>query len=274
MLTFIPSGFCVKNYFKVLGLSSTADLAMIREAYRRLALSYHPDRAGDGVLQMERFREIQEAYDFLNIPGNISRHTQELNLTTVNRFASFKAWCNLNTKAWLMSWLNPKAKQALQILPLPLTIFEATFGCVKVVGNDSAKIQVYVPAACYHGQVIYECFGTSKQPTVAVAKIIPNTHFQLEERGLIMNFPISVEEARIGVRITLNTFVGPTSINLRANAQSGDEIKIAARGPRNAFAQRIDLYIRLMIVSDSKLIQQRTELCTNLRANFNQLKAA
>lgn len=54
--------------FKVLGLTESADLPMIKRAFKRLARQYHPDLGGQSH---ERFLEINNAYQFLIqvIPG-------------------------------------------------------------------------------------------------------------------------------------------------------------------------------------------------------------
>lgn len=51
--------------YAVLDLASNATAAEIKQAYRRKAAFYHPDRnpASDAA---ERFREVQEAYDLLS----------------------------------------------------------------------------------------------------------------------------------------------------------------------------------------------------------------
>ena len=55
----------VKDYYEVLGLSRTADQSQIKQAYRKLALKFHPDKnkAEDAE---ERFKEIGEAYEVLS----------------------------------------------------------------------------------------------------------------------------------------------------------------------------------------------------------------
>lgn len=54
-----------KDYHKVLGVRKGASLDEIKEAFRRLALIYHPDRNKDAGAE-ERFKEINEAYAVLS----------------------------------------------------------------------------------------------------------------------------------------------------------------------------------------------------------------
>src|SRR3954471_21427609 len=55
-----------KDYYKVLGVSSTATDKEIKTAYRKLSKQYHPD-ANKG--SEERFKEISAAYDVLGDPA-------------------------------------------------------------------------------------------------------------------------------------------------------------------------------------------------------------
>ena len=55
-----------KDYYKVLGVSSTASAADIKKAYRKLAKEFHPDsNVGDAAAE-EKFKGISEAYDVLS----------------------------------------------------------------------------------------------------------------------------------------------------------------------------------------------------------------
>ena len=54
-----------RDYYEVLGVPKGASMDQIKQAYRKLALQYHPDRnkAPDAA---ERFKEISEAYAVLS----------------------------------------------------------------------------------------------------------------------------------------------------------------------------------------------------------------
>jgi len=56
------------EFYSVLGVERTASDDDIKKAYRKLAMTYHPDRNNGSKEAEERFKEITEAYDVLRDP--------------------------------------------------------------------------------------------------------------------------------------------------------------------------------------------------------------
>lgn len=54
-----------RDYYEVLGVQRGASNDEIKKAYRRLAMKYHPDRNPDDPEALDRFKEVQAAYDIL-----------------------------------------------------------------------------------------------------------------------------------------------------------------------------------------------------------------
>lgn len=55
------------NYYEILGVSQDASLKDINIAYKKLALRYHPDKAGSGTSAMEQFQKV------CNVPSSRCR---------------------------------------------------------------------------------------------------------------------------------------------------------------------------------------------------------
>ncbi len=57
-----------KDYYQILSVDKEASSQKIKEAYRRLAFQYHPDRNRDTPSVVEKMKEINEAYAVLSDP--------------------------------------------------------------------------------------------------------------------------------------------------------------------------------------------------------------
>ncbi|MDD5131947.1 MAG: molecular chaperone DnaJ [bacterium] len=55
-----------RDYYEVLGVSRSANEREIKDAYRQLALKYHPDKNQGNKEAEEKFKEINEAYEVLS----------------------------------------------------------------------------------------------------------------------------------------------------------------------------------------------------------------
>lgn len=79
-----------KDYYLVLGITSDATLDEIKDAYRRLAKEFHPDRYGDSH---SPFLAVQEAYSILSDPIKRQTHDLELLIPLGQDFIEYNAHC-------------------------------------------------------------------------------------------------------------------------------------------------------------------------------------
>ena len=74
----------MENYYSILNVSNNADEDQIKQAYRALAMKYHPDKNPDNKIAEEKFKRISEAYSVLSD----SQKRKEYDLSMSNPFSS------------------------------------------------------------------------------------------------------------------------------------------------------------------------------------------
>jgi curved DNA-binding protein CbpA len=72
----------LKDSFAILQIDKNASETEIKQAYRKLAHKYHPDKNANDELSVKLFQEIKAAYDFLMVPENRKKYA--------NNFSTFK----------------------------------------------------------------------------------------------------------------------------------------------------------------------------------------
>ncbi len=77
-----------KDFYAVLGVSSTAEADDIKKQYRRLAKKYHPDANANDPKAADRFKEISEAYQVL---GDAEKRKQYDDMRRLGAFGGFGA---------------------------------------------------------------------------------------------------------------------------------------------------------------------------------------
>jgi molecular chaperone DnaJ len=75
-----------KDFYAVLGVSSSASQDEIKKQYRRLAAKHHPDKNPNDAKAAERFKEISEAY---NVLGDAEKRKQYDEMRRLGAFGGF-----------------------------------------------------------------------------------------------------------------------------------------------------------------------------------------
>lgn len=71
-----------KNYYRIIGVDSTANVDEIKRHFRKMALRHHPD-VNPAADSEERFKELNEAYEVLSNPNKRALYDQ-----------AFRKWIN------------------------------------------------------------------------------------------------------------------------------------------------------------------------------------
>ena len=63
-----------RDYYEILGVARTATDQELKQAYRKLAMQYHPDKNSGSADAEEKFKEVSEAYKVLSTPELRARY--------------------------------------------------------------------------------------------------------------------------------------------------------------------------------------------------------
>lgn len=68
----------MKDYYKILEVTTDATQDYIKKAFRRLAKKYHPDRNINNDNALRKFQEVNEAYEVLSNEDSRKKYAQEM----------------------------------------------------------------------------------------------------------------------------------------------------------------------------------------------------
>jgi hypothetical protein len=94
-----------KDYYKILGITPTANVEEITLAYRRLARKFHPDVSTELEAE-QKFKEIHDAYQVLKDLKTRTLYNDTVKIIRPYRYAWFRA----KIKAWLDRQAQTQAK--------------------------------------------------------------------------------------------------------------------------------------------------------------------
>ena len=109
-----------QNYYITLDLDKDATEEQIKTAYRKLVKTYHPDAHKNDPSKVEKFKEIQEAYEVLGDSDRRARYDQvQSGSPAISNFGDiFSSWWQAGTTATMV----PMALMPQQGYPIEITI--------------------------------------------------------------------------------------------------------------------------------------------------------
>jgi curved DNA-binding protein len=129
-----------KDYYGILGVSRSAGDEEIRNAFRRQARIYHPDKTGNDQAAEDRFKEINEAYEVLG-DAQRRRHYDDFTGAWESSPGSDEAWRNFSRAGHFGEGSNgPRGREHFRFDGAGFSeFFEELFG--RRQGNPRAKSQ-------------------------------------------------------------------------------------------------------------------------------------
>ncbi len=267
----------VKDPYEVLGVAKAASDDEIKKAYRALARTLHPDLNPGDKRAEERFKEVSAAYDFLSDAERRRQYDNgEIDATGAQRRRSWRAHGGggRSSRAGfnfgdsvddiLAEMMRRKARgrqgpengnRGSDVRhTLTITQAEAGAGTTKRVTLLSGKsLDVRIPPGTGDGQTLRlkgqgnPGIGGDGDAFIDIKIDLP-AHFTRRDQDILLDLPISIQEAVMGGKVTVPTIDGKVMITIPPGSNTGTVLRLKGKGAVGAGNTRGDQLVTLKVV--------------------------
>jgi curved DNA-binding protein len=280
------------DYYSTLGLQRNASEDDIKKAYRKMAMKHHPDRGGDE----KAFKQVSEAYEILSDPqkkqmvdmgvdpkaqqagGPRQQGPFEFRFNTGNFEDVFSNFGFGGGGPFGFGGRQPQRNKTINInvdLSLEDVLNGKELDAELAVPNGRKKIiNISIPAGIESGQQIrYQGMGDNSIPglppgdLIVNIRVAPHPIFRRDGDSLLVEKDISVWDAMLGCKLTLQTLDGK-SLNITVPAGTQPETVLSCRNegvPNMRNRQRGNLLIKIKVAIPRNLTANQITAIENLK---------
>jgi DnaJ-class molecular chaperone len=280
-----------EDYYKILGVTKSANEAEIKKAYRKLALQYHPDRNKSKEAE-EKFKEVNKAYEVLSDQQKRQTYDQFGSAAFEQGapggqgpFGGFGGQQGPFTYTYTTSGGGPQGFDFGGGFSDPFDIFEQFFGggnpfgraarrsaysltisFMEAVKGTTKRVNlggrtqtIKIPAGVDSGSRIR--FGDAD----VIIDVNADKRFRREGYDIISEKEVSFSQAALGDTIEVETVQGIVKIKIPAGTQPETLVRLRGKGVKMLrLSGNGDHYVRIKVTVPKNLTGQQKELLKEL----------
>src|SRR6202045_610051 len=239
-----------KDYYEVLGVTRGADADAVKRAYRKLARKYHPDVSKEKNAE-NKFKEVQEAYEVLRDPEKRAAYdqlgrnyrpgqqfrpppdwSQRFGHSDGQRFSDINGFSDFFSSLFGGAAGGPPPDADAGYLEV--TVEEAFAGAKRRVmlneNGRSRSVDVQIPPGVSEGQSLRIPGIGGSASLIFRIRLRPHSLYVTQGKDVQIELPLAPWEAALGAKVAVPTLGGTVELTGPAGAQSGQKLRLRARG--------------------------------------------
>ena len=284
----------MKDPYEVLGVQKTDSESAIRTAYRKLAKRHHPDLNPGKPEAADRFKEISVAYDILSDADKRAPLRPRRDRRRRQRGAAAAAVLPDDTagREKYHADIDPedldsifahafgggggdgffragggrgrqfRARGADAHYTLTVSFLDAANGSTRrITLPEGRTLDVRIPAGVHDGHILRLKGqgmpglggGPAGDALVEIA-VAPHPLFRREGDDIIVELPVTMQEAILGASLEVPTIKGKVRLNIPPNSGSGTRLRLRGRGIHQGH-QFVQLHVVLPPTEEPELAE-------------------
>lgn len=278
--------------YKILGVARDASQDDIRKAYRKLAKELHPDLHPGDAKAEARFKEVSAANALLSDPDKRARfdrgeidasgaerpeqqfYRHHADADAAGRYANHPGFADEDDLADFLSGIfgqQGHARQGMRMkgrdagYSLEVDFLDAVNGAKRrITLPQGGDLDVTIPAGIQDGATLRlkgkggaGMGGGPAGDALITITVRPHTMFRREGNDIVLDLPITLDEAVLGGKVQTPTVSGEVALTIPKGSSSGDVLRLKGKGVKPARGaagdQRVVLKVTLPDTVDAEL---------------------
>ncbi|MGA9595756.1 MAG: DnaJ C-terminal domain-containing protein [Acidimicrobiia bacterium] len=280
------------DYYAVLGVKPDASAKEIKQAYRKLAQQYHPDKNAGNADAERRFKEANEAYEvigdaeqrkeydhsremgyFVGGPGGAQQYVRVEDLFGGGRAAGGSPFDLLGGLGDLFNRQTSRPAGGEDLTAaMHLSFHDAVSGTTRKLNVDGQTVTVKIPKGVSDGARIRVrgrgAPGRNGGPAgdlYVTVQVAEHPIFGRSGKNLTIDVPITFIEAALGAEIDVPTLSGKVRLRIPAGTQTGKTLRVREHGVEDSKGDKGDLLVTVSVTVPEKLTDESRELLQQFR---------
>jgi curved DNA-binding protein len=279
-----------RDYYEILGVTRGADADEVKRAYRKLARKFHPDVSKEKNAE-DKFKEVQEAYEVLRDSEKRAAYdqlgrdfrngqqfrpppdwSQRFGASGGQRFSDLNGFSDFFSS--LFGGAGVGAGNGGQTDSdaghLDVTVEEAFAGTKRRVAlNEHGRqrqVDVQIPAGVTEGQPLRIAGLGGRTSLIFRIRLRPHHLYEVAGKDIHIELPLAPWEAALGAKVAVPTLGGTVELSVPAGAQSGQKLRLRARGfPGNPAGDQI---VTIKLVTPAAQSATQKEAYERMKRDF------